>query len=412
MSAPSDSHEAAEKALPRAFKIFWAGQALSAIGDAMTVVAMPLVVFAATSSVEHMGRLTALARVGGVIATAGAGFIVDSWRPRRVMIACDVFRCALLALIPLLWSWDRHLLWLVYWVGISAALAQGIFYVGHVSLVAELVGRARVGLANSRVESSIALAYVCGPFAAGVLSAHFGPTTALGVDSLTFLASAASLIALRSRAREPSPAARPSPSSVLGLSGLRFIRAQPELWQLAILVAACQCLTAALVDLLIYRLKHDLGQGDSGTGTLFGLASGAGVVAALITPWLRAKLAFKRLWVTAVVLQGAALAASAFAQSFAWVASAAALYMAAMTTLMICQASIRQEITPPHLLGRVTSSYLTLVALPTPIGALVGTALAARVGASIVQAGIGVGLLLIAALAQLLWSSAANRELR
>jgi len=78
--------------------------------------------------------------------------------------------------------------------------------------------------------------------------------------------------------------------------------------------------------------------------------------------------------------------------------------MAAMTVLMICQASIRQELTPQHLLGRVTSSYLVLVALPAPLGALAATALAARFGAASVQAGVGVGLVAIAALASLIWA--------
>jgi len=392
------------KALPRAFNVFWAGQGLSALGDAMTVVAMPLVVLAATGSVAQMGQLTAFTRVGALVAVAGAGFVVDSWQPRHVMLACDLFRCLLLALIPLGALLEFQRMWLVYLVGIGAALAQGIFYVGHVSLVAELVGRARVSLANSRVEGTIALAYVFGPLVAGLLSARFGPSTVLGLDALTFLASAVSLYVMGRLAllrREP---AEVESGSVVGLVGLRFIRQQPLLLRLTIFVGVSQFFTAAIVDLFIFRLKHDLGQGDTGTGLMFALASAAAVGAAAITPWLRENLSFQRIWLTALALQGVASAASAPAHSFVVVAAAAALYMAAMTTLLICQASIRQELTPQHLLGRVTSSYLLLVALPTPVGALAATALAARLGASLVQAGIGAGLLLTAALASVVWA--------
>src|SRR5262245_49490413 len=98
--------------LPRAFNVFWAGQALSALGDAMTIVAMPLVVLAVTGSVAQMGRLTALARVGGLVATALAGALVDRRDPRRVMLACDVARFALMSLIPLAWALDLRPLWL------------------------------------------------------------------------------------------------------------------------------------------------------------------------------------------------------------------------------------------------------------------------------------------------------------
>ncbi|HKY37860.1 MAG TPA: hypothetical protein VJN18_18080, partial [Polyangiaceae bacterium] len=91
------------------------------------------------------------------------------------------------------------------------------------------------------------------------------------------------------------------------------------------------------------------------------------------------------------------------AHSFAPIALAAAVYMAAMTVLMICQASIRQELTPQHLLGRVTSTYMVLVTLPIPLGALAATSLAARWGAAMVMTGLGAGLLLTAALAAALW---------
>ena len=404
MHPSGSSPEAPREPLPRAFHIFLAGQGLSAIGDAMTLVALPLLVLSATGSVTQMGRLTALARVGGLLATAGAGFVVDRWAPRRVMLACDVARCLLMAFIPVAAALELRQLWPVFVVGIGAAFAQGIFYVGHVSLIAGLVGRARVSLANSRIEGVIALAYVFGPFVAGVLSARLGPAKVLGLDSLTFFVSVLALLSMGSRS-SPKPQALPSSTrSLIGLVGLRFIRNQPELSRLTWLVAMAQLFTAAILDLFIFRLKHELGQGDIGTGVVFAVASVGAVLAALSTPWLRARFTFHRLWAGAVALQGFVLALSARAHSFASLAAAAAVYMATMTTLMICQASIRQELTPQPLLGRVTSSYLVLVALPTPVGALAATALAASIGAGKVQAGVGVGLLLTAALASAVWA--------
>jgi len=407
MPRAASSIEGSKEVLPRSFKVFWAGQGLSALGDAMTVVAMPLVVLAETGSIAQMGRLTGLARVAGIVATIAAGFVIDHWQPRRVMLVCDFSRCALMALIPVAALFDFRRLWLVFVVGVGGALAQSIFYVGHVSLVADLVGRARVGLANSRIEGTIALAYVFGPFAAGALSARFGPTTVLGVDSATFLVSVLALLAMGGPARTVRPAPEVVSSTsreLVGLAGLRFIRNQPELSRLTVLVAGCQLFTAAVVDLFIFRLKHDLRLSDTGTGVTFALAAVTAVLAAAATPWLRAKLSFHRLWACAVVVQGLPLVATAASNSFLLMAGTAALYMAAMTVLMICQASIRQELTPQHLLGRVTSSYLVLVALPAPLGALAATALAARFGAASVQAGVGVGLVAIAALASLIWA--------
>lgn len=392
--------------LPRAFYVFWGGQALSALGDAMTLVAMPLVVLAVTGSVEQMGRLTALSRIGGLVATAVAGFVVDRAEPRRIMLVSDAFRCALMALIPIAALLEFRSLALVFVVGVGAALGQGLFYVGHVSLIAELVGRARVALANSRIEGSIALAYVLGPLLAGLLSSRLGPESVVGIDAVTFFLSALALLVMGKPAAsgvvdDGAPASR----ARIGLAGLHFLRQQPELWRLTALVAVCQFFTAASVDLFIFRLKHELRLDDTGTGLTFAVAGVAAVLAAAGTPRLRARLGFHRLWVTAVALQALALLLAYPARSFAPIAVAAAVYMAAMTTLLICQASIRQELTPLPLLGRVTSTYLVLIALPVPFGAIAATSLAAHWGAATIQAGLGAGLLLTAAVAAALWLS-------
>jgi MFS family permease len=441
--------------LPPAFHLFWAGQSLSAVGDAMTTVAMPLVMLAATGSVQQMGSLRSFALAGSLISTAGAGFVIDRWDARRIMIGCDVFRFVLMALVPLGWWYGVHSTGLLYSVGIGAALAEGIFYVGHVALVAQLVGRARAGQANGRVQATAALAFVVGPFLAGVLSAHLGPTIALGIDAGTFLVSALSLGLIRNRTHAYDPAAGPlrdrthaydpaagplrdrthaydpaasapgdarasgpapgslappSPASIVDslLVGWRFIRKQPDLVRLAIAMGAYLFFTASIVDILIYRLKTELGQGDAGVGSMFGIAAATSVVAAAVTPSLRSRVPFRTLWIAALVLQGCLLVATSGSPSFALMAGAASLFMAPMTMLKICQASIRQEVTPAPLLGRVSSTYLTLVSLPMPVGAVLATAIAARFGARAVQAGIGTALLGASLAACFLWTRAGS----
>jgi hypothetical protein len=288
-------------------------------------------------------------------------------------------------------------------------LAQGLFFVGHVSLVAGLVGRPRVSQANSRIEGTIALAYVFGPLTAGLLSARWGAANVLALDALSFLASGLSLWLMGRPVAQPHELAAPaSERSPLGLRGLRFIRSQPELWRLTILAALWQFFNAAIVDLFIFRLKHDLGRSDAGTGITFAVASALSVLAAASTPWLRSRASFHSIWGGTLVLQAIALFLSVQLQSFAMLTAAAALYMAAMTTMVICQASLRQELTPQRVLGRVTSSFLVLIMLPAPLGAFLATTLAVRVGAANVHAVIGAGLLATVGLAIALWSRMAK----
>jgi hypothetical protein len=61
--------------------------------------------------------------------------------------------------------------------------------------------------------------------------------------------------------------------------------------------------------------------------------------------------------------------------------------------------SLRQEITPDHLLGRVTSAFWTIHYLPGPIGAPLVTFAAARAGVPTVLLVLGLGLGAIALIA-------------
>jgi hypothetical protein len=65
----------------------------------------------------------------------------------------------------------------------------------------------------------------------------------------------------------------------------------------------------------------------------------------------------------------------------------------------ILQISLRQELTPDHLLGRVTSAFWTLGAVPMSLGAAGAAALAQQIGAPSVLFGMGIGALALALLA-------------
>jgi MFS family permease len=390
----------------RPFQLFWAGQTLSAVGDAITAVALPLVILKATGSVQQMGLVTSAGLAGALVATACAGFWVDRWDRRRLMIACDLVRCVLLAAIPLAWWLGLQGVWLVYTVSIASAFVASLFYVAQVAMVAELVGRAQVGAANSRLQGTMALSFVVGPLVAGLVSRRFGPERALGFDALSFLVSAVSLSLVKrsSMVEESSGASAPRGSIATELlAGLRFVYEDTRLFRLALLVGAYSLVGAATIDLFIFRLKHDVGQDDTGVGTMFALASVGSVIAALSTPWLRRRLSFGAIWSGGVALQAAALLATVGSRSFPLLMFAAAVFMAAMTTLGICQVSFRQEVTPARLLGRVTSGYLLMVAIPGPIGAVLATGLAERLGASRVHALVGLALGALAVIARAVW---------
>src|SRR5919201_1029006 len=85
----------------REFAIFLGGQTISAVGDSLTVIALPLLVGLLTGSGTVMGIVAALESLPDLILGLPAGALADRWDRRRMMLWSDLGRAGLTALIPL-----------------------------------------------------------------------------------------------------------------------------------------------------------------------------------------------------------------------------------------------------------------------------------------------------------------------
>jgi MFS family permease len=83
------------------FKALLVGQGISAIGDAVSFTAMPLLVLALTGSGLAMGMVGVLQAVPDLLFGMVAGVFADRNDRRRMMLLADLGRAGLTALIPL-----------------------------------------------------------------------------------------------------------------------------------------------------------------------------------------------------------------------------------------------------------------------------------------------------------------------
>ena len=149
---------------------------------------------------------------------------------------------------------------------------------------------------------------------------------------------------------------------------------------LTVLLLFLTFLTIGMTDVFIYHVKHDLGQSDGTVGYVLAAAAGGTIVAALLVAPVRRTLGFGACWIGAYALCGLAIAGAALAWTVPAFAALVTGYAFCTTTAGICSMSLRQEITPDHLLGRVTSAFWTLHSAIGPLGAAVLTAAVARYG--------------------------------
>jgi MFS family permease len=384
----------------RDFNVFWAGQTLSALGDAISIIAIPLLVLEVTGSLLAMGAVTALYGVGSLVAGVVGGPIVDRVDRRKLMIGADLARAGLYALVPLCWLLFGPQLWLVFGVALLGSALAMLFGVAYITAVANLVDRDQMTEANGRLQASYALAFALGPLVAGIVSARYGSAAAIGVDALTFLASALSLrfVRLRRAAAQRPAGSEPGGRSQEFLAGIRFLIEDPIFRWLTVLTGGLAFAATGIADLLIFYVKEDLGQSDRVVGIVFGVASLGAVASGLLVSRMRSRLGFGVCFAGGLALQGVALLAIGAAPAIAVVAALSTLSTFGDSTRGVLTMTLRQELTPDHLLGRVTAAFWTVFSVPGPLGALALTAFGTRVGTTTAITAAGAFVLFLAVL--------------
>ncbi|GHJ41730.1 hypothetical protein [Streptomyces sp. TS71-3] len=156
------------------------------------------------------------------------------------------------------------------------------------------------------------------------------------------------------------------------------------------LLSVLTFVTYGLTDLVIYLLKHDLGRPDTSVGYVLTAGTVGTFVASAVVARVRRRLGFGAVWVSAFSIAGIAVAAMGLSRSVPVIAVLLTVHLACTGIAGICSMSLRQEVTPGHLLGRVTSSFWTIHKALGPFGAAAATAAAAGFGAFAVCVAIGV----------------------
>ncbi|MEI5102496.1 MFS transporter [Streptomyces sp. PmtG] len=372
------------------YRLFLTLQGLSALGDSFSYVAIPLLVLHQTGSVAQMGLITGLTGLASIVTGLFAGVVADRVDRRRLLVLTDVARCVLFGSVPLVWLFATPL-WLLYTVVPVAAVFSMLFEVTFVTVVPGIVGPDRVLKANSHLFGTYAVASAAGPMLAGAIAAVLGPAAALGVDAATFAVTAVGILFVRIGATGAGPSGTPERRSVRRefLAGARFLWAHPVLRPLTVLLALVTFLTDGLTDVIVYQVKQGLGHGDSSVGSVLAAAMVGTLIASLAVHRMRERLGFGVSWIGVHVLAGLAVACLGLAGSVPVVAVLAAVLRFCTGVAGINSMSLRQEVTPSHLLGRVTASFWTIHKALGPLGAAAVTAATGAWGVRIVCLVVG-----------------------
>ncbi len=178
----------------RAFRLLFAAQSISAIGDRLVPVALAFAVLDLTGSVTDLGIVLAAQMIPLMLFVLIGGIWADRLRRERIMLASDCTRAVAQGVTAWLLLTGRAQIWQLATLQAVYGMAEAFFSPAATAVVPQTVDAGDLQAANAMMGLSNNFAAVLGPAAAGVIVATIGSGWALAIDGATFLGSAVCLM--------------------------------------------------------------------------------------------------------------------------------------------------------------------------------------------------------------------------
>ena len=363
------------------FLKLWAASAVSNVGDGVTAVAAPLLAASLTRDPLLVAGLAFAVQLPWLLFSLVSGAIVDRLDRRMVMGAVAAFRSALIGVLGLAVLADAASMPLLYCVFFLLGAAETVFDPASVTVLPTIVPREGLPKANARLAgTSTVLNVFVGPPLGGFLFAAAAALPFL-LAGASFAAACALVLALRGTFRVERAEGAP-PTRLRGeiAEGVRWLARHRLLRVMAMALGLMNLTMAAWNSILVLFATERLGLGPRGFGLLLSAYALGGTAASAVAQQVITRLGPGRtLRIGLLIEAGTAMVLARTGEPFVAGAVLALFGFHAIVwgTLTI---SLRQELIPPALLGRVNSAYDMIGKGTSALGVVVGGLLAANFG--------------------------------
>ncbi|MGN6869912.1 MAG: MFS transporter [Solirubrobacteraceae bacterium] len=294
----------------RPFHLLITSLAVSSCGDWLYNVALLALVYERTGSPTWVSLTTAARVVPIVVLGPLGGVLADRYDRRRLMLGADLVRAGLMVVLGIVAAAGLPILLAPALA--TAATAAGVVYPPCIAAcTARFVSDDELQRANALRAAVGQAAIVAGPAIGAVVMVVAGPSVAILLNALTFIASACAIGAIRARAQFAASerGADVQLPSVLAeiRTGAQALRGAPA----AIRLVAADLLCSAVYGMLTVTLVlvgRKIGAGTGGYGLLLGGFGLGGLIGAAVTARLDAPSRWRGTLAVAMLLVGISLA--------------------------------------------------------------------------------------------------------
>lgn len=370
----------------RPFLLLWVGQFVSSFGDWLAILALfSLIAFRWKGTPDQVAGMLIAFILPWVVLGPLSGVFVDRWNLKRAMIASDLLRAGLVLLLAFAGS-----AWQVYLLMAAVSTVSCFFMPAMNAAIPRLVKKEELLVANSLNAQTVHFNKIVAPAIAGLLVAWAGEKACFYIDAVSFLFSAGMIAAVKigSAAGEQPLAPTEGRAAEKGLSavfaefreGFLFLHGHRALRFVVLAMSAAMFIIGAFDALIAVYVRETLHADSKIFGALVSVI-GIGTIAGSVWVGKYAQQKPKILlivWGIFGIGVGVLLLALA-TTAVAAVACSLTLGLAVSAVLVPSQ-TLMQEETPQAMLGRVSSTSLSLMTVAQLIGVSIAGKLAAWMG--------------------------------
>jgi MFS family permease len=362
-----------DQRLPPAYWRLWLASGISNLGDGVFLVALPLLAARLTRDEVAISVVAAAAALPWLVMSLPIGALIDRSDRKKIMVTADTVRAIVVGALAVLVALDGVEIWMLWVVAVALGTAEVFFDNASQAIVPALVPTRLLEKANGR-RYAVELAantFVGTPLGSVLFAAAlFLP---FGVDAATFAIAAVLILPIRGNFN-PNTVPRHESSSIYAeiRTGWRWLWRHRLLRTVAISLGLSNLAFQMPQAVFVLFAQDELGVGERGFGLLLGIMGIGAVLGGVLGDRIVARLgqatsiyAALVTWVLTLVAVGAF--------PVAWfVALAVAIESMAATVWNVVMVSLRQQIIPAPLFGRVNSVYRWFGWGTLPIGSLLG----------------------------------------
>lgn len=358
----------------RDFRLLWVGQIIAWTGDSIYQIALLWLILEMTGSQSLAGFIAAIGYLPALLLGLFLGALVDAGDRRKLMMAADLLRAAVILYIPISFAGG----WLAPWqlAGAAFLISSGaaLFNPARDASIPHLAPPGTLLAANALIQTSAYAAMLLGPMVAGIILALSSLLGLFYADAAAYALSFLTIMLLR------LPAEASIKSSVRPIKAvaeaLRHTVREPWSGQLLLLTALDNVfiMGPAIVGTPIF-IRQELNLGPQAFAVIQACYAVGMTIGALLLGSLGRSLPKGKVLLVGMVLDGITFIPLFFVPNLFWMGAAIVIHSLAIPLIMVPRTSLIQEGIPAKLQGRFFSLVnLTVVGMTALSSAVTGLA--------------------------------------